>query len=174
MNKLLECIFCNTSHDSLADLKEHSGTCGEHPAVKEVERLKGEIFEYQEQLSEVVSPETDDGTGRVWKEVVGGSEIPLMRCSPCLPDFIALLHNYAVDAAGKIVEFEQQLAAHRWIAIAERGPTKENGRILWGGVWSGVVSHECAGREMQPSWATHWIPIPPLPDRADVKPNLTP
>lgn len=47
--RALTCIFCDTSYLSLTSLKAHCGMCPEHPAVKEVEVLRGQITAQSDQ-----------------------------------------------------------------------------------------------------------------------------
>lgn len=53
-------------------------------------RLRATVRAYEEQLSEVVTPELE---GEEWVDVqADGTDIPIMRGSPRLPAYITFLH----------------------------------------------------------------------------------
>jgi hypothetical protein len=66
---------------------------------KRAYRAEKQIREYDELLSEEVSPLTVAGTR--WHESVGGANIPMMRGSPSLPKFVAFLHQSAAELEAK-------------------------------------------------------------------------
>ena len=70
---------------------------GASDIAPELAALRSRVREYEEQLSEIVTPDNADKLE--WQD----DGVPIMRGSPNLPAFVAFLHNKVAEAHAELV-----------------------------------------------------------------------
>jgi uncharacterized protein YhaN len=68
--------------------------------------LQARVEELEKQLSEDVAP-FKDVAGEKWTEKIGEAHVPVMRGSPNLHGFIAMLHSSAADLQAKLTAAQE-------------------------------------------------------------------
>lgn len=153
--KSITCCFCNEPCESLASLKEHSATCGEHPAVKEVERLVEQNIRFidQRESAKLVERNAIEQYRRVVQERdASDAEIERLKSKQSSDEAVAVRDSH-IDA------LESDLAAAREENVRLREDVLkfaediENPRLWQGGSTyvRAVIAEQLRGR------------IPPLP-----------